>query len=601
MPKHPGEITVITCKIPVMTDVLTEKKLRGLQNLTSRDTSIIKEYLEVIDTHKDALFTDEVSMTDAKAHLDSLTLTSRPLKRRDSKGVINTTLSRAQVLVDLKEIFGQHTSTRELKNCRDTALEMYASHVAAVERHEEIYWKFFENEKYDGREDMLANTLRWWTTKKPALPCHSRNYEPKKLPRGICSSTGKIHCNTATTLTKYWFEVYSTSKKKHLFLPLHVSNYHERQLSKGKLTTYKLVYDSDKRRWYLHVGVNVAKRKTSSENKQALTTAVVEQKDTVVQMVKESQHLEPSSVPAAIMKDALQTSKKPLAVFSIDFGMDRAAATSLSVNERQATASDIKIFDVPEKKTRLDQLDRQIASLQREVKKRANTGIPSTNVLRKLKALRHTRQQLSIQYDHALTAQIAHYGQELSREYDLYVVMGNLKGIQNSRWKGDGKSRKHRKKLHRWAYQRITGFLSYKLQLRGISHKRITLLKENFTSKRCSKCGSHKTERPCQSFFQCLKCKNPQNADNNAAWNIACQLISTLLATGEMTSDQWSKNTRALLWAQPEALVPVEVMAAISTASSRDDTSYLVDSVVEPAIHESDPPKKQTNLKHFLP
>ena len=116
------------------------------------------------------------------------------------------------------------------------------------------------------------------------------------------------------------------------------------------MTTYKLVYDSDKRRWYLHVGVNVAKEKTSSENKQALTTAVVEQKDTVVQMVKESQHLGPSSVPAAIMKNALQTSKKPLAGFSIDFGMDRAAATSLSVNERQATASDIKIFDVPEKK-----------------------------------------------------------------------------------------------------------------------------------------------------------------------------------------------------------------------------------------------------------
>ena len=78
-------------------------------------------------------------MTDAKAHLDSLTLTSRPLKRKDRKEVINTTLGREQVLVDLKEIFGQHTSTRELKNCRDTALEMYASHLAAVERHEEIY------------------------------------------------------------------------------------------------------------------------------------------------------------------------------------------------------------------------------------------------------------------------------------------------------------------------------------------------------------------------------------------------------------------------------------------------------------------------------
>ena len=601
MPTHPDKVEVITCKVPVMTDILTEKKLRYLQKLTARDTSIIKGYLEVIDTKKDELFNNKASMADTKAHLDSLTLTSRPLKRKNREGVANVTPGRTQVFFDMKENFSNHTSVRELKNCRDTAMEMYTSHLAAVARHDQTYWKFFENEKYDGREDMLANTLRWWMTKKPALPCQSLTYEPKKLPRRICTSTGKIHCNTATTVTKYWFEVYSTSKKKHLFLPLNVSEYHKRQFNKGKLTSYKLVYDSDKLRWYLHIGINIMKGKTTEKKKQSLTTGEVEQEDTVVQMAKETHHLGPPTVPTQVIKDVMSASKKPLAVFSIDFGMNRTATTSLTVNGCQATSADIKLFDVPQKKTRLDQLDRQIASLQREVKKRANAGIPYVNVLRKLKNLRHTRQQLSIQYDHELTAQIAQYCQELSQSYDLHVVMGNLKGIQNSRWKGDGKSRKHRKRLHRWAYQRITGFLSYKLQLRGLSYHRITLLKEHFTSKRCSKCGSRKTERPCQSFFQCRKCGYQQNADINTAWNIAFKLISKLIATGEMTSDQWSKNTRALLWAQPKASAQVGVMAAISTASSKDDTSSLVDSVVELAINESDQPKKQTNLKEFLP
>ena len=601
MPRHPDKVEVITCKVPVMTDSLTEKKLRELQKLTARDTSVIKGYLEVIDTKKSELFNNETSMSDTKAHLDNLTLTSRPLKRKGREGVVNVAPSRTQVSFDMKKASRHHTSTREFKNCRDTALEMYTSHLAAVARHEETYWKFFENEKYDGREDILANTLRWWMTKKPAFPCQSLTYEPKKLPRRICTSTGKLHCNTTTTLTKYWFEVYSTSKKKHLFLPLNVSEYHKRQFSKGKLTSYKLVYDSDKLRWYLHVGTNIIKGKTTKEKKVSLTTGETEQKDTVVQMVKEKFSLDSPTVPTPATKDATLAFKKPLAVFSIDFGMNRTATTSLTINGRSATTEDIKIFDVPQKKTQLDQLDRQIASLQREVKKRVNTGIPYTNVLRKLKNLRHTRQQLSIQYDHELTAQIANYCQELSQSYDLHVVMGNLKGIQKSRWKGDGKPCKHRKQLHRWAYQRITGFLSYKLQLRGLSYHRITLLKEHFTSKRYSKCGSHKTERPCQSFFQCLKCGYQQNADISAAWNIAFKLISKLIATGEMTSYQWSKNTRALLWAQPKTLAQVEVMAAISTASSKDDTSSLVDSVVELAINESDQPKKQTNLKEFLP
>ena len=594
MPKHAEELEVITCKIPVMTDRLTERKLFQLEKLAARDTFAIKTYLQVIDDNRVGLFPEKASMMASKQGLDALTLTSSPLKRKNKKGEIISTPGREQVPYDLKKVFDKRITARELKNCRDTAIELYASHLAALKKHEERYWLFFENEKYDGREDMLADTLRWWMTKRPALPCLSTDYKLKKLPRRICSTTGKLHVKPKNKLSKYWFETYGVSKRKHLWVPLSVSSYHEETLALGTPTSFKVVYDTEERCWYLHIGVNVAKEETEKEIEKNTVKTVLEQQDTVVRTTEAHEPSSSPSVPDTVIPKNLSEISKPVALFSIDFGIQREATTVLVMNNRQQKAIDIRTFDIPEKRAKFDQLDRQIASLQKEVARRKNTGIPSANVLQKLQSLRHTRHQLSIHYDHELTAQIAAYCQELTQTYALYVVMGNLKGIQNSRWKGDGKSRKHRKRLHRWSYQRITGFLCYKLQLYGISAHRITLLKENFTSKRCSKCGSRKTERPCQSFFHCFACGYHQNADINAALNIAFKLISSLIATDEMTPDQWSKNVRALLWTRTGA------MAASSTAPSKDETASLVDSVAELAVNEREKSPQSQKLTTFL-
>ena len=224
MPKHPEKLEVITCKIPIITGKLTERKLIQLEKLAARDTSVIKTYLQVIDDNRIGLFPEKTSTTASKQSLDTLTLTSSPLKRRSKKGEIISTQGREQVSYDLKKLFGKKITARELKNCRDTAIELYASHLAAVKKHEEHYWLFFENEKYNGREDMLANILRWWMTKKPALPCQSTTYRLKKLPRRICSTTRKLHVKPKNKLSKYWFETYGVSKRKHLWVPLSVSS-----------------------------------------------------------------------------------------------------------------------------------------------------------------------------------------------------------------------------------------------------------------------------------------------------------------------------------------------------------------------------------------
>ncbi|MFX1513427.1 MAG: hypothetical protein ACFFCQ_12640 [Promethearchaeota archaeon] len=47
---------LLTARIPVMTDKLSPKKHQQLDKLTSRDTTIIKHYLAIIDQEQDELW-----------------------------------------------------------------------------------------------------------------------------------------------------------------------------------------------------------------------------------------------------------------------------------------------------------------------------------------------------------------------------------------------------------------------------------------------------------------------------------------------------------------------------------------------------------------
>ena len=212
------------------------------------------------------------------------------------------------------------------------------------------------------------------------------------------------------------------------------------------------------------------------------------------------------------------------------------------------------------RRKKLNQLDKKIARLQRKLARRKTSGKNYKNIARCLKAHRHTRKELSEHYDHELSKEVALYVAELSQQYDLQVSIGKLKGIRNSRWRGDGKSKRHRKQLHRWTYFRITTFFSYKFKKVGLTEAQFTFLNEAMTSKTCSKCGSGNTSRPCQSILLCHDpdCGAILNADINAAINMASKLIvSQLLKLSEndknqklfqIAFDQWSTNTRVQAW-----------------------------------------------------
>ncbi|MFX0206145.1 MAG: hypothetical protein ACFFDT_09170 [Candidatus Hodarchaeota archaeon] len=301
----------------------------------------------------------------SKKRLDQLTLTSKPLKRKKKDGTLHITEGRTKVKYDLKEQYHDQMTVRELKECRDTAVAMWHSHCERIIEHKQLYWKIMQQEKYENQESELAHVLQWWETeKKPAKPCEAEKTHQHKLPR-----YGNIHTTTflhrrSTKLTKYWLQLYYPEKGVHLWLPLNPAVYHLSILKVGKAKINQLVKHPTQR-WYAHITVKVPLTKQTNKN-------------------------------------------KPLAVVSSDLGMKKAAVAVLLTadNHLGLRAKDIRYFEQKEKKIKINELDNQIASLQRQQAYYRQTKKNKTNLTRKLKTLSHKRKELAIQYDHALTSQI---------------------------------------------------------------------------------------------------------------------------------------------------------------------------------------------------
>jgi IS605 OrfB family transposase len=88
------------------------------------------------------------------------------------------------------------------------------------------------------------------------------------------------------------------------------------------------------------------------------------------------------------------------------------------------------------------------------------------------------------------------------------IKMENLKGI-------DLKT----KFLKQWTYYQLQQMIEYKAERAGI---KVQYINPMYTSQTCSKCGNlEKGQRPTQSEFECKSCDHKENADLNAARNIA--------------------------------------------------------------------------------
>ncbi|MEN6513689.1 transposase [Methanoculleus sp.] len=78
-----------------------------------------------------------------------------------------------------------------------------------------------------------------------------------------------------------------------------------------------------------------------------------------------------------------------------------------------------------------------------------------------------------------------------------------------------------RERHHKWAFHQLRSFIEYKARRAGVL---VTVIDGAYTSQQCSACGFvHPDNRPSQAAFRCLACGHTENADLNAARNIAAR------------------------------------------------------------------------------
>jgi IS605 OrfB family transposase len=394
--------------------------------------------------------------------------------------------------------------------------------------------------------------------KKPYAPCQAETYKPAKLPRRANVGTTVFLHERKTKLTCYWLEIYNPQNRKHLWLPLNPSHYHLKQLRTGKSKVIQLVKHGN-RRWCAHVNVKI-------------------------------------KVPTC------ESIFRPPAVVGIDLGMNKAAvAVLLTANSTGILKGrDIKFFDQKEKKCVINRLDNTIASLQRTKEWYLEQDRCTDKITSKLRKLNTKRGEVAVQLDHELTAEIVNWIKRLEHRFTVHVAIGQLKGIRNSRRKGDGKSRQHRRELHHWAFTRITTMLEYKLSRAGVSKSRFIRVPEHWTSQTCSKCGSRDSHRPFQALLICRSCGVHLQADINGALNIAFKLI---VSHDGDALDQWlinpllakkyperSERTSGRRNSHTQSKIVLQVKTSESSLISRpingDEIASTVSMAVEPVSNE---------------
>jgi len=81
--------------------------------------------------------------------------------------------------------------------------------------------------------------------------------------------------------------------------------------------------------------------------------------------------------------------------------------------------------------------------------------------------------------------------------------------------------RDQRERHHKWAFHQLRSFIEYKARRVGV---RVQVIDGAYTSQQCSSCGFvHPGNRPSQAAFRCRACGHTENADINAAKNIAAR------------------------------------------------------------------------------
>jgi len=315
-------------------------------------------------------------------------------------------------------------------------------------------------------------------------PLRAKGYISRKIPRFAFKQRFEFVYKSDKEI-KHWLVIRDSldsareKRRAHdrLAIPLSPSSFHLRRLREGEIKTVRLIKDGFRKWWAIFT-----------------VTLTVESLDS--------------------------TSKLP-AILAIDLGIKKTACTVLLT---QKGYKQVRYWKQDQKRRQIQLYDERVASLQRRKEDLLKAGMDPSGVKRKLRELSHKRVRVSIEYDKKMVKDISGHILEMLQKYDLYVCIGQVKGIRNRARKGNYKGRAFRGMIHRWSFARVTELLRHKLETLGYDSKRFKSIPESWTSIRCHKCG-HKGIRPKQNLFICHTCGYRANADLNGAINIGRRLI----------------------------------------------------------------------------
>ncbi|MGY5876025.1 MAG: transposase [Candidatus Thorarchaeota archaeon] len=202
--------TIISVKVPIRWDVMTDRQKTRLNRNTGRDTRVIKAYLGVIERHETELLTGRKKTRVNASRLDELTLTA-------SRGKAD----RSNVLHDFKSRF-PYISVNEFQECRDTSIAMWQSYLEL----------------------------------RGSKPLSSGGSATRKIPRYAFSQRFEV-VYTPELEIKHWLKLrdsldtarYGCRVHDKLTIPLSISSFHLNQMNKGEIKTVRIFKDS-KRKWW---------------------------------------------------------------------------------------------------------------------------------------------------------------------------------------------------------------------------------------------------------------------------------------------------------------------------------------------------------------
>jgi|BioPla2DNA2_1021312.scaffolds.fasta_scaffold13395_4 putative transposase len=132
---------------------------------------------------------------------------------------------------------------------------------------------------------------------------------------------------------------------------------------------------------------------------------------------------------------------------------------------------------------------------------------------RRLRKIAGRERRFKIDTNHVISKQIICAAQGTKRG----IALEDLKGILLRTTVMKGQRERH----HKWAFHQLRTFIEYKARRAGV---RVQVISGAYTSQQCSACRFvHPGNRPNQAAFRCLACGHTENADINAAKNIAAR------------------------------------------------------------------------------